>query len=174
MSQPEWIELSRADFVTVGATGLPGQRTFYLQAAQGELVVTLVIEKEQAAAIAIAVGGALQQLGEGGETLDLPAPDLIHPVEPLFRVGKLELGYDQSRDMLVIVAEELVAEGEQGDKVRIWATHEQMAALARQAAIAVASGRPICPLCNEVIDPGEEHVCARDNGRKRLYELEGD
>jgi hypothetical protein len=58
--------------------------------------------------------------------------------------------------------------------VRIWARHEQMAALARKAAIAVASGRPICPLCDEVIEPGEEHICVRDNGRKRLYELEGD
>jgi hypothetical protein len=89
-------------------------------------------------------------------------------------VGKLELGYEQERDMLAIVAEELAPEGQEGGRVRIWATHEQMAALARKAAVAVASGRPICPLCDEIINPGEEHVCVRDNGHKRLYKLEGD
>jgi uncharacterized repeat protein (TIGR03847 family) len=174
MNQPEWIELSHADFVTVDTIGPPGQRTFYLQAAQDDLVITLLIEKEQAAAIAVAIGGALQQLDAIDEEFDLSGLDLIPPVEPLFRVGKLELGYDQERDMLVIAAEELTAEGEQGGRVRIWARHEQMAALARKAAVAVASGRPICPLCDEVIEPGEEHVCVRDNGRKHLYDLEED
>jgi uncharacterized repeat protein (TIGR03847 family) len=171
MNQPEWIELSHADFITVDTIGPPGQRTFYLQAAQDELVVTLIIEKEQAAAIAVAIGGALQQLEEINEEVDLSGLDLILPIEPLFRVGKLELGYDQERDMLVIAAEELT-EGGPGGRVRIWARHEQMAALARKAAVAVAAGRPICPLCDEIIEPDEEHVCVRDNGRKRLYELE--
>jgi uncharacterized repeat protein (TIGR03847 family) len=171
MNQPEWIELSHADFITLDTIGPPGQRTFYLQAAQDELVVTLIIEKEQAAAIAVAIGGALQQLEVIDEEVDLSGLDLILPIEPLFRVGKLELGYDQERDMLVIAAEELT-EGEQGGRVRIWARHEQMAALARKAAVAVAAGRPICPLCDEIIEPDEEHVCVRDNGRKRLYELE--
>jgi uncharacterized repeat protein (TIGR03847 family) len=171
MNQPEWIELSHADFITLDTIGPPGQRTFYLQAAQDELVVTLIIEKEQAAAIAVAIGGALQQLEVIDEEVDLSGLDLILPIEPLFRVGKLELGYDQERDMLVIAAEELT-EGEQGGRVRIWARHEQMAALARKAAVAVATGRPICPLCDEIIEPDEDHVCVRDNGRKRLYELE--
>jgi uncharacterized repeat protein (TIGR03847 family) len=174
MNRPEWIELSHADFVTIDTIGPPGQRTFYLQAAQDELVITLIIEKEQAAAIAVAIGGALQQLDMIDEEFDLSGLDLLLPVEPLFRVGKLELGYDQERDMLVIALEELTAEEGQGGRVRIWARHEQMAALARKAAIAVAAGRPICPLCDEVLDPDEEHVCVRDNGHKRLYELEED
>jgi uncharacterized repeat protein (TIGR03847 family) len=174
MKRPEWIELSQADFITVDTIGPPGQRTFYLQAAQDDLVVTLIIEKEQAAAIAVAIGGALQQLGVAEEEFDLSGLDLIPPIEPLFRVGKLELGYDQERDMLVIAAEELTAEDEQGGRVRNWARHEQMAMLARKAAVAVAAGRPICPLCDEVIEPDEEHVCVRDNGHKRLYKLEED
>jgi hypothetical protein len=48
-----------------------------------------------------------------------------------------------------------------------------MAALARSAAIAFVSGRPTCPLCGEPDDAGEQHVCVRDNGRKRLYETDG-
>ncbi len=86
----------------------------------------------------------------------------------MFRVGRLNLGHDEQRDMIVIIAEELTAEeGDQAARVRIWGSREQMMAMAREAVIAVASGRPICPLCHEVMDPDEAHVCVRGNGRKR-------
>jgi uncharacterized repeat protein (TIGR03847 family) len=173
MSLPEMIELSQVEFVTIDTIGPPGQRTFYLQAAQEELLITLIIEKEQAAAISIAINGVLEQLGEAEGEPEAASIDLVHPLEPLFRVGQLGLGYDKDRDMLVIVVKELIREGDEvreATKVHIWANRAQMAALARQAAAAVASGRPTCPLCDEVIDPDEEHVCPRGNGRKRLYE----
>jgi uncharacterized repeat protein (TIGR03847 family) len=167
------IELSQVEFVTIDTIGPPGQRTFYLQAVQEEILITLIIEKEQAAAISIAINGVLEQLGEAEGEPEAASQDLIHPLEPLFRVGQLGLGYDKDRDMLVLVAKELIREADkvrEATKVHIWANRAQMAALARQAAAAVASGRPTCPLCDEVIDPDEEHVCSRGNGRKRLYE----
>lgn len=174
MSQPDWIELSQVDFITIDTIGPPGQRTFYLQATQDDLTVTLIVEKEQAAALAVATGSALDQLGEPSAEIDLSGMDLIHPVEPLFRVAKLELSYDHGRDMFIISAEESAAEKEPGGRVLIWASRTQMSALARKAAIAVGSGRPICPLCGEPINLGEEHVCVRDNGRKRLYKVDED
>jgi uncharacterized repeat protein (TIGR03847 family) len=174
MNLPELIELGRADFVTIDTIGPPGQRTFFLQAAQGDLVVAVIIEKEHAAALAIAVDEMLARLGDIGEVPDLATLDLIQPVEPLFRVGKLGLGYDQEKAMFILVAEELVEEGERGARVHIWASHGQMAGLARKAAAVVAAGRPLCPLCHEVINPDEEHVCARGNGRKHLYRLDED
>lgn len=173
MRLPELIELSRADFVTIDTIGPPGQRTFYLQAAQDDTLITLIIEKEHAAAISAAISGLLEQLGEPqDEEPETAGLDLIQPVEPLFRVGQLGLGYDRTRDMLVVMAEELATEEERERKTRvyIWARRDQMAALARKAAIAFASGRPTCPLCGEPIPLGEEHVCVRDNGRKRVYE----
>lgn len=167
MGLPELIEMSRADFITIDTIGPPGQRTFYLQATQDDMLITLIIEKEHAAAMSVAVSGLLERLGE---TEGEPAPlsvDLLHPIEPLFRVGRLGLGYDQTRDMIVVMAEELVEEGaEHRTRVYIWASRAQMAALARKAAIAVASGRPICFLCGEPIQPDEKHVCVRGNGRK--------
>ena len=167
MNPPELIELDHADFITVATIGPPGQRTFYLQAAQGDVLVTLIIEKAHAAAMTIAINNVLQRL-EGGESEpELASLDLIQPFEPLFRVGQLKLGYDQARDMLVIVAEELVVEEDQrGATVHIWASRAQLAALAREATVLVASGRPVCPLCRELINPGEKHVCIRGNGRK--------
>ena len=175
MSSPQLIELSRADFVTIDTIGPPGQRTFYLQAAQEDTLVTLIIEKEHAAALSIAISGVLEKLeATEQDEPDPPKLGLIQPVEPLFRVERLGLGYDQTRDMLIITAEELVAEEEkerQGTKVHIWANRDQMATLAHNAAVAVASGRPVCPLCKEVMEPGEQHVCVRGNGRKRLYDV---
>jgi hypothetical protein len=78
------------------------------------------------------------------------------------------LGYDEAGDLIVIIAEALVPQGEVAMTVRIWATRDQMLALAREAVVAVASGRPICPLCHEVLEPDEDHVCVRGNGRKRV------
>jgi uncharacterized repeat protein (TIGR03847 family) len=169
MSLPELIELSQADFITIDTSGPPGQRTFYLQATQDDMLVTLIIEKEHAAAMSIAVSGLLEQLGKAGDEPEPTNLDLVHPVEPLFRVGRLGLGYDQARDMVVVMAEELVEEGaERKTRVYIWASRAQMAALARKAAIVVASGRPICFLCGEPIQPDEKHVCVRGNGRKHV------
>jgi uncharacterized repeat protein (TIGR03847 family) len=160
------------DFVTIDTVGPPGERTFYLQAAQDDMLITVIIEKEHAAALSIAIRGMLEQLGETEDESDSISRDLVHPVAPLFRVGHVGLGYDEELDMLVIMVEELVGEDEQGTKVHIWASRVQMAQLARKAAVAVASGRPICPLCGEAMDAGENHICVKGNGRKRLYETD--
>jgi uncharacterized repeat protein (TIGR03847 family) len=168
------IELSKADFITIDTIGPPGQRTFYLQAAQEDTLITLIIEKEHAAAISVAITSVLERLEEVVDPPELADLDLVQPVQPLFRVGKLELGYDQTRDMLVVRAEELASEEQEYvAQVHIWATRAQMAALARKAVIAVASGRPTCPLCGEPIKPGERHVCVRGNGRKHLSTPDG-
>jgi uncharacterized repeat protein (TIGR03847 family) len=177
MSPPELIELSPADFITIDTIGPPGERTFYLQAAQGDSLITVTIEKEHAAALSIAIRGLLEQLEEGeAGTGDEHEPinlDLLHPVEPLFRAGRLGLGYDETQDKLVIMVEELTEEEQQGTKVHIWGSRALMAALAQKAAAVIASGRPLCPLCAEPIDSDEQHVCVRGNGRKRLYEPDG-
>jgi uncharacterized repeat protein (TIGR03847 family) len=172
MSLPEMIELSRVDFITIDTVGPPGERTFYLQAAQDDMLITVIIEKEHAAALSIAIRGMLEQLGETEDESESISRDLVHPLKPLFRVGHVGLGYDEELDMLVVMVEELVGEDEQGTKVHIWASRVQMAQLARKAAVAVASGRPICPLCGEAMDAGENHICVKGNGRKRLYQTD--
>ena len=168
MMPPDLIEIEHPDFVTVDALGPPGQRTFYLQAGQNDLLVTLVIEKEQAAAVALALGRALEQLGIAEAEGDVAGPELVQPFEPLFRVGQLKLGYDEARDMLLIIAEELAPEEqERRTRVHIWVTRQQAASLIRRAMAVVSAGRPTCPLCHELISPHEPHVCVKGNGRKR-------
>jgi uncharacterized repeat protein (TIGR03847 family) len=56
---------------------------------------------------------------------------------------------------------------EEGEQVRIWATREQMLALARRGADVVAAGRPQCRYCGNPMDP-EGHQCPAMNGQGEL------
>ena len=49
------------------------------------------------------------------------------PVDPLFRVGEIGLGYDKDRDRVVIFTKELLTEEEEPEsaaQIRFWATRE--------------------------------------------------
>lgn len=160
-------DLNPVTHLTAGAIGKPGKRTFYLQGRQGVLLVTLVVEKEQLAALTRGIDELLERLETGAKTIQVDATqmELSQPIEPLFRIGQLGLGYDAERSLLVLVAYEIPEEENQEtvNVVRFWATREQMRALARHAAGIVAGGRPICVLCGRPIDP-EGHFCPKRNG----------
>lgn len=52
-------------------------------------------------------------------------------------------------------------------RVRFWATREQMLSLARHGANVCAAGRPLCPFCRAPLDP-EGHQCPAMNGHRRM------
>jgi probable phosphomutase (TIGR03848 family)/uncharacterized repeat protein (TIGR03847 family) len=162
-------DLNPVTHITVGAVGKPGKRTFYLQGRQGATVVTLHAEKEQVSALSQGIDQLLERLGQASQakTVQVTAMEmeLSQPIEPVFRVGQLGLGYEAEHGLLVLVAYELpeVENPVTVNVVRFWATPEQMRALARHAAGVVAGGRPICVLCGRPIDP-EGHFCPKRNG----------
>jgi uncharacterized repeat protein (TIGR03847 family) len=175
----ESFELPSPDYFTTGAVGEPGQRVFYLQGRQASEIVTLKVEKEQISALADYVAGLLSKLPEPGTvSTDLP---LLEPVEPAWAVGALGLGYDESSDRLVVVANEAVeqeeADGEEpaetetpeapeapeGATARFLITRAQAAAFVERARALLKAGRPICPMCQQPKDPAG-HVCPRSNG----------
>ena len=160
-------DLNPVTHITAGVIGKPGKRTFYLQARQARTIVTLVAEKEQMSALSAGIDQLLERLGGSGHAVQVTAAqmELAEPIEPLFRIGQLGLGYDAEQNMLVLVAYELPQEEEAPivNVVRFWATQDQMRALARHAAGLVAAGRPICVLCGRPIDP-EGHFCPKRNG----------
>jgi uncharacterized repeat protein (TIGR03847 family) len=161
------IDLDPVSFITVGALGPPGERTFFLQAAAGPRTVSLLIEKEHAAALSISLRRLLSAAeADPGESArsSKTAMDLLQPVDVEFRVGQLGIGIDDDRDMVVLVAEELVEEDEpEGQRARFVASFAQMEALAKHAMKVVHAGRPVCELCGEPMDP-DGHFCARRNG----------
>lgn len=158
------FDIPEVDHLTTGAIGPPGQRIFYLQARHGAQVVSLRLEKAQVAALVAYLAGMLSDMPPP-EDIPSTGMELIEPVVAEWVVGSLGVTYDEDADRVVILAEELVEEGEEGARVRISATREQIAALSIRGAEAVAAGRPPCPLCGQPVD-AEGHTCPRLNGHR--------
>ena len=176
------MDLDPVDKLTTGTVGEPGQRTFFIQATQGERVITIVVEKEQVELLGTSILEILASVGrETGEGPQEEALELEVPLEPLWRAGRLSIGYAEDRDLMLLELEELVetpGEGEVDEageaddlpepaRVRVWATREQMFALARHGAAVAARGRPKCRFCGNPMDP-EGHMCPAMNGHREV------
>lgn len=165
------IELNPVSHLTIGTIGPPGQRTFYLQGSKGPNLVSLIIEKQQAAMLASSLETLLEELDENSPTAEEREPvwtdvRLREPIEPLFRVGNMGLGYNEESSRIVVVAYELVEEGEEPNVVSFWASRNQAFSLVKHASDAVQSGRPICGNCGQPIDP-DGHFCPNRNGHAK-------
>jgi hypothetical protein len=58
-------------------------------------------------------------------------------------------------------------DGREPERVRFWATRDQMLSLARHGTAVCAQGRPRCRLCGDPIDEGG-HICRALNGHHKL------
>jgi uncharacterized repeat protein (TIGR03847 family) len=165
------IELNPVSHLTIGTIGPPGQRTFYLQGSRGTQTVSLIIEKEQARMLADSFETLLEELdkqypsGPMEEETTWRDMRLREPVEPLFRVGNMGVGYNEATEQVVLVAYELVGEEEEPSVVSYWASRSQIESLIDRAREMVAAGRPICGNCGRPIDP-EGHFCPNRNGHR--------
>ena len=77
------------------------------------------------------------------------------PVEPIFRVGEVGLGYDKERDLMVLITREILMESDDPQEaavIRFWCSRSQARALARWGVDVVNRGRPICPQCGEPME----------------------
>jgi uncharacterized repeat protein (TIGR03847 family) len=99
------------DRFVAGTVGQPGNRTFFLQAREGDRIASVVLEKVQVAALAQRLGELLEELRRRG----VEAPDTIAPSEvderpldePLveaFRAGTLTIGWDPQNERVVLEA----------------------------------------------------------------------
>jgi uncharacterized repeat protein (TIGR03847 family) len=165
------FDLAAVQRLTVGTVGGVGKRTFYLQARQDDQLVTLKLEKQQVGALAEALVELLADLPAIGSVIADQALELEEPVLAEWPVGTLRLNYDTETDQVVPVAEEAAELDENGEvvstggMVRLAATRQQVAAVARWGAELVSAGRPPCPLCGFPLDPGG-HSCPRTNGHR--------
>ena len=138
-------------------------------------MVTLKLEKEQARVLASAIIELLEDLDEkyprSHSKLDEPlSADLMlrEPMDPVFIVGQIGLGYDNDQDLVVLVIQEIQPDEEPSDPAtaRFWASRPQMKALADHTMDVVEQGRPICPLCDSPMDP-DGHFCPKSNGHEK-------
>jgi uncharacterized repeat protein (TIGR03847 family) len=178
-----------------GTVGLPGRRTFFLQASGAGRVTSVALEKTQVAALAERMEELLDEVvrRSGGNTpVPAVAPSEVNdsapldsPVEEEFRVGTMALAWDGDEERMIVEAQALVeldaesdedlAEAEerllQDDEngppmLRVRLSGPQARAFAKRALDVVNAGRPPCPLCSLPLDP-EGHVCPRQNGYRR-------
>ena len=171
------IDLNPVTHITTDAIGPPGKRVFYIQGYKGQRTITLLVEKFQIQALAVGIEQFLAEIQNQFPDLSQASGDYIEenmhinpPVDPLFRVGELTLGYDFDSDMIVLVAREVVTEKEdeeilEGYVVRYWCSRSQIRAFAYWGIEVASRGRPICPLCGQPIEP-EGHFCPKKNGHK--------
>lgn len=178
--------------LTANAIGAPGQRTFLLQAASPTDQLTVLLEKQQAQALAERIEEWLPLLHaqvpeQPGDSS--PGPDagaLLEPLVPAFRVEELTLHFEPERDRVLLTlrgsgpaeqqstipgddllglsADTALGFQEPEEQVlHLWLTRAQLRALGQRAQAAVQGGRPQCPLCMRPMDPSG-HVCPALNG----------
>ncbi|GAA2438158.1 DUF3090 domain-containing protein [Streptomyces macrosporus] len=178
-----------------GTVGLPGRRTFYLQASAAGRITSVALEKAQVEALAERIDELLDEVvRRTGGSAPVPAvapaeaadtAPLETPVEEEFRVGTMALAWDgeeecvvveaqalveldvESEEELVEAEERLLRDDENGPPVlRVRISGAMARAFAKRAMEVVRAGRPPCPLCSLPLDP-EGHVCPRQNGYRR-------
>ena len=128
-------------------------------------MVTLKCEKGHVGALADYLSGLLTQLGGAG-TEPVPEAAFLEPVEPAWAVGAIGVGYDERRDRVVVVANELLTEERETEEpatARFQISRVQAAAFVERARALMRAGRPVCPFCSAPKDPAG-HVCPRTNG----------
>lgn len=164
------VELTDPHHVTAGWAGEPGARTFFVQAADEDQQVTVVLEKGQVQGLADLLTQLLDRVDDAPPAdWDRGAMGLREPLEPRWRVGELSVGLDPERGRFVIELAELVAEAEaEPRELRVWSSQDQARRLAAHAAEQVGQGRATCQLCGRPMEADGSHVCPATNGHGRL------
>jgi uncharacterized repeat protein (TIGR03847 family) len=163
-----------------GTVGMPGERTFYLQATGRGRTVSVALEKVQVRVLAERLEELLETVRRNGgppgtEVLEDNAP-LEAPIEEEFRVGAMGLAWDGDAEVCVVEAMaqaeeetdvEPLSDADEGpDALRVRISAAMARGFVNRAMRVVAAGRPPCPLCGLPLDP-EGHVCPRQNGHRR-------
>lgn len=174
MTSQQW-SFDQPDRFIVGTIGAPGEREFYFQIRQKNILVSLATEKSQAAALAERITTIIREIKKSAPLSVInPAPTDDQPLElPLdseFAVGAIGIAFDPSLLEIEISfraedADETEDEGT-SPMVEIHLDLSMAQAFAQRTMALVAAGRPLCPFCISPIDP-RGHLCPRANGYRR-------
>ena len=171
-------EFSWPDRVVIGTVGVPGARTFYLQVRTGKQIVTIAMEKQQAALLAEKIDDVLDQLNalEGNPfsvptttPIELVDNDPLEAVEEQFRTGAMSLGWDPTTAQVVIEAYPISDaddedesldqdDAEVPEMVLVKMPVGTARAFTKRTREVVGAGRPLCPLCGYPMD-ADGHIC---------------
>lgn len=179
----EAYDFGRVDLLDAEAIGKPGRRRFRLFARARGQTAGLWIEREQLQALGDALDQLLAQTAGGDvlrnlippQTAEVPGAPPDFPAHPdiEFQIGELSLGYDESENLLAVLATplELLEEVEGGLRARPGSEpgfaarfdREQATTLSQHIQSILAAGRPRCAFCGAPLGP-EPHACPKQNG----------
>ena len=184
------------DRFVAGTVGQPGERTFFLQAREGNRITSVACEKQQVSVLAEHLDKVLDEVvrRSAGEIDVPPASATARDVDPLdapiteeFRVGTMTIAWDPSIHRIVIelfsnvdteeeepgvdpaAARQAEAESDEINADEVFVvkiTASYARAFVARAQALVAAGRPPCPFCLQPLD-AKGHVCPRANGYRR-------
>jgi uncharacterized repeat protein (TIGR03847 family) len=179
------------DRFVAGTVGQPGERSFFLQAREGNRITSVACEKQQVSVLAEHLDRVLNEVHKRSIGEVPPASSTARDTEPLdapiteeFRVGTMTIAWDPTiRRIVIELFSNVDVDGEDEDQppepapqaddeidadevfvVKITASYARDFVARAQAL--VAAGRPACPFCLQPIDP-QGHVCPRANGYRR-------
>ena len=174
MISQQW-SFDQPDRFIVGTIGAPGEREFYFQIRQKNILVSLATEKSQATALAERISTIIREIKKSAPLSAVnPAPvddlPLELPLDSEFVVGAIGIAFDPSQLEIEISfrAEDAyeVEDEDSGPLVEIHLDLSMALAFAQRTMALVAAGRPLCPFCISPIDP-RGHLCPRANGYRR-------
>lgn len=167
-------EFDWPDRVVIGTLGHPGARTFYLQVRAGKQIVSIALEKEQSALLALKIDEILDQLiAVEGNRFSVPTStpvelvdnDPLEAVQEQFRAGTIGIGWDPTTAQVIIEAHRLPADdsleadaAEESELLRVRMPVGTARAFTQRTREVVDAGRPLCTLCGHPMDP-DGHTC---------------
>ncbi len=155
-----------AQRIRVEALGEPGQRRFrMLLAVNGETHI-IWMEKQQLQALGLMIEQMLEDASPDLPNLqaDEAFLEFDDDADHQFRLGKVDLGFDETGDNVVIGAYDMQQDETNERPVLIVRLNRRQAlTLSADVAVLAAAGRPRCPMCGAPMDPSG-HVCPEQNG----------
>lgn len=173
----------------VGTVGLPGERSFFIQALSDAGVTTVAVEKSQVIALAERLNELITEVRRSKlaslDELGLPAvvdnANLEFPIEEEFTAGVMGISWDPDTQRVSVEIQsiadgdftELISDDEDladvedpPDLMRVTIRLNQARGFVKRSESIVQAGRSPCPFCGLPID-SEGHLCPRANGYRR-------
>ena len=134
------FELRNPDNFVAGVVGEPGERIFFLQASEENLVVTMKVEKGQVQSLASYLADVLDDQSEKPAASSIS--NMVEPPNAIWTVGALAIAVEENTKALVVIIQELVDnEQDKPAETHIHLTPSQAKAFIDHALFLIEFGR---------------------------------
>lgn len=158
-------QISNVSSFVPESLGEPGQRTFRIVVFGEGNSAIVWLEKEQLFQLALAIRQFIASSDESDDSQLSPTviSDTLTFVKLDFKAAKMAMRYDVQAGVFLIDAYSPDDDIEDITTLRVWIDTDIATGFSNEAMRICASGRPLCLLCGDPIDP-TGHPCAKVNG----------